>query len=139
MKEKSTFQFLDYVISKSLLLRGTEKSDGEFNINITPSGIIDKDESRFQLTLDLKLTDNTEQTVINIEAIGFFSFEGDYKAVENFLFLNAPAILYPYLRAYISSLTALSGLDTITIPTMNLSGLKDQLKENTKFLDEMIS
>ncbi|PIQ16396.1 MAG: protein export chaperone secb, partial [Flavobacteriales bacterium CG18_big_fil_WC_8_21_14_2_50_32_9] len=40
---------------------------------------------------------------------------------------------FPYIRAYISALTALSGLKTITIPTMNLTGLGEKLKRKTTF------
>ncbi len=135
--QKSSFQFLDFAISKSLFLRGADRSDKEFDIKINPSGIIDRVENRFQLSLEFNLKDNSEQTIINIEIIGFFSFSGDIASVESFLYLNAPAILFPYIRAYITSITALSGLDTITIPTMNLSNLKDELISNTKFLDEI--
>jgi hypothetical protein len=68
-----------------------------------------------------------ENLLINIEVIGLFKFSGKVEDVRTFLLLNAPAILFPYVRAYISSMTALSGMDTIVIPTMNLSGMKDEL------------
>lgn len=45
---------------------------------------------------------------------------------------NAPAIIFPYVRAYVSSLTVLSGIDAVNIPTMNLTSIAEDLKENTK-------
>lgn len=44
---------------------------------------------------------------------------------------NAPAIIFPYVRAYVTSLTVLSGIEAINIPTMNLSSIADDLKNNT--------
>jgi preprotein translocase subunit SecB len=71
-----------------------------------------------------------------VEIIGLFKFTGDFDEVKNFLYLNAPAILFPYLRAYISTLTTLSGLDTYTLPTMNLSSLKDELEKSIEKLEQ---
>ena len=58
----------------------------------------------------------------------------DSDKLSRFLYLNAPAIMFPYLRAYISSLTALSGINPITLPTLNLSGLKSELESNISVL-----
>lgn len=46
--------------------------------------------------------------------------------------VNAPAILFPYIRAYISLLTSLSGVGTVLLPTLNLSSLSKELLNNIK-------
>ena len=53
--------------------------------------------------------------------MGIFEFDEDLTNKQLFFSQNAPAILFPYIRAYISALTALSGIPTITLPTLNLS------------------
>ena len=48
-----------------------------------------------------------------------------------FFYINAPALLFPYIRAYISTLTNLSGFEPINLPTLNMTRLGDDLKKNT--------
>lgn len=134
MTEKSTFQFMDHLITKSVFVRRGGKTSEDFDTEITASGIINEEEKIFQLSLGIELTDPEDNFLITVEAIGFFKFSGELKLIEKFLFLNAPAILFPYLRAYIASVTALSGLDTITIPTMNLTSMKEDLQENVSYI-----
>ena len=49
---------------------------------------------------------------------------------------NAPALIFPYVRSYISAVTALSGLSAINLPVMNLSSLKPLLQANISVVDE---
>ena len=47
----------------------------------------------------------------------------------NFICINAPAIIFPYIRAYVSTLTSLSGIPTIIMPTINMESVGRQLRE----------
>lgn len=38
--------------------------------------------------------------------------------------------MFPYVRAYISTLTALSGVDTVVIPTLAMTPLGKEIKES---------
>ena len=42
----------------------------------------------------------------------------DFK-ISHFPKINAPAIAYPYLRAFVSNLTLQSGVDPAMLPTIN--------------------
>ena len=69
---------------------------------------------KFQLTCDYEaifLTDTvlTKELVIN----------------EKFLNINAPAIAYPYLRAFVSNVLLGSNLDPAILPTINFQKLHD--------------
>lgn len=44
--------------------------------------------------------------------------------------INAPAIMFPYIRAYISTLTALSGIDTVIVPTLMMAPLKEEILQS---------
>lgn len=62
-----------------------------------------------------------------------FIFETDSKIDENFkdssfLKINAPAIAFPYIRAYISNLTLQSGYDSIILPSINFVSLNEKNK-----------
>ena len=55
----------------------------------------------------------------------FFNFEiVDEKITEDFKLssfskINAPAIAFPYLRAFVSNLTLQSGLEPVILPSIN--------------------
>ncbi|MEZ3531658.1 MAG: protein-export chaperone SecB [Muribaculaceae bacterium] len=52
---------------------------------------------------------------------GYFESINCDEAQRNaFLCHNAPAILFPYMRAYVSCVTAQSGMSPVIIPTINL-------------------
>ena len=44
---------------------------------------------------------------------------------------NSIAILFPYVRAFVSTLTLQANIKPILLPTLNLSSLQDILRENT--------
>ncbi len=134
----SNFQFLGYKIIKSFIeLREFSTDDSGLEIGFKTSGTVNKKDLTFDLNLGVQIT-NPEKTVkIEISAIGNFRFEPveDVSDVSHFFYNNASAILFPYIRAYIGTLTNLSGLKAINLPTLNLSNLADELKQNTRFVD----
>ncbi len=132
--ENSGFQFKGFLIKKSTIIIINNTDNLELSIEFKPSGFLDKANSKFKLLLDIIISPiNKDELNIEISAEGSFVYNdlSDDK-LNNFLYLNAPAILFPYIRAYISSLTALSGISPVVLPTLNLSSLKEGLKENIK-------
>ncbi len=58
---------------------------------------------------------------------GIFEFDNNLSHQEKgtFFTASAPAIMFPYLRAHISTLTAISGIDPLILPTINfVEGLR---------------
>lgn len=131
--ENSFFQFNNFIIQKSIFELNQKEDVGQLSLGFKPKGKLDFDKGKFNLELGIFISDSTETLKIEIESIGYFSFENfDKKSLSNFLFVNAPAILFPYLRAYISSLTTLSGIKPIVLPTLNLTSLREDLESNTE-------
>ena len=109
------------------------------NFGIDASGEINKSTNVFLLWLKVHVTDDIASLNIKVDASAEYKIEGgniDDPAFSNYLFLNAPAILFPYIRAYITALTSLSGAETITIPPLNMSGIMDSLKKHTQIIEE---
>lgn len=104
-------------------------NDVSLSVGFTPSGEIIKEEKKFILKLSVSITN--ECINIKIDSVAHFDIT-DIGENYSFLYLNAPALLFPYLRAYISTLTNLSGIEPITLPTLNLTSLKEELEQNTK-------
>jgi len=53
------------------------------------------------------------------------SIDEDFKT-STFTEINAPAIAYPYLRAFITTITLNSGFEPFTLPTINFIKLNQQ-------------
>jgi preprotein translocase subunit SecB len=130
--EKSTFQFKSFKVLKSLIeFKDEEHVAQEINIKINPSGIIDRKQNLFKLRLDVIILDENENLMIEISSISTFSFQKASKNLNSLFFLNSPAIVFPYIRSYISTLTMLSGINPIHLPTLNLTKLAKILEKNT--------
>ncbi len=133
---KSSFQFVEHIIPKSIFInKKINKNRKDYILKLSPNGILNIKSKEFQLALDLEVIDKNEESLLNVEIIGFFSYNGEVEDINNFLYLNAPALLYPYLRAYVSTMTTLSGLGTYTLPTMNLINLKDEIEKNIETIE----
>jgi preprotein translocase subunit SecB len=132
--ENSQFQFQGFKIKRSLIDINDYDGDLDLSIKFNPSGILDKKQSIFILNLGVVIKDS-DKLNIEISSESFFKYSNiEEDKLGNFLYLNAPAIMFPYIRAYISSLTVLSGINPINLPTLNLSGLKSELESNISVL-----
>jgi preprotein translocase subunit SecB len=131
--ESAKFQFKDYFIRKSSIEKKEGDVSDEFKISFSPSGIINKLNSCFRLILGVHIEDVNRVIAIDIEAIATYNFnkEVDSASLENYFYVNAPALLFPYIRAYISTLTNLSGYKPVNLPTLNLQRLGKELKDKT--------
>ena len=122
------FRFAGYKVVKSVIEFNGDIVGNKFSVNIDPSGI--KDGKSFFLKLDVSVEDECKSYSVFVSMIGRFEFDENVDRLPDFFTVNAPAILFPYVRAYISSLTSASGVDTVIIPTLNLISLKESLSEN---------
>lgn len=131
--DNSFFQFDSFIIQKSVFDLNQNVEVGELSIGFKSAGKLDFEKGKFNLELGIFISDSTEALKIEIDSVGYFNFENlDRDSLSNFLFVNAPAILFPYLRAYISSLTTLSGIRPIVLPTLNLTSLREDLESNVE-------
>ena len=131
--EDSKFQFKGFTIVRSLIERNDNKSSKKLSLGFAPKGIINRDEATFQLHLGVKIEDENKTFNIELEAVANYTFEKKegLDTLGQLFYINAPALLFPYVRAYISTLTNLSGFEPINLPTLNMTRLGDGLKKNT--------
>ena len=132
--DHSIFQFKGFTITRSLIERNNNEPSKKLSIGFTPKGSINKEDSTFQLNLGVKIEDENKSFKIEIDAVANYTFnnKAELDNLNNLFYINAPALLFPYIRAYISTLTNLSGFEPINLPTLNMSRLGEDLKNNTK-------
>lgn len=110
-------------------------SSGEapkYRVDFRPSGRVSWGQGRFELRLQVSVASTPASLTVEMDARSYFSFDASIPAEDlNNLFIhNSLGLTFPYVRAYLSALTALSGLSTVTMPTFNLTSYAGKLKAN---------
>ncbi len=121
--EQAKFKFKGYRITKSEI-KIADNAQINKNLNVVFSGIKDSIcDLAYMLDLGVSVTNKEKSLTIDIEMRGFFEFDKELSQdCRNMFFTgSAPAIMFPYLRAYISAVTSLSGIEPIILPTINFA------------------
>lgn len=134
--KRAAFKLENYTFKKvniDLDLRNAE----EVEINFVPSGKFKKTESTSLFELSFAFFAKSKKTdfpFIEIQCIATFEFAENisYSDIPEFFYANCIAIIFPYVRAYISTVTLQANITPILLPTMNLSSLAKPLRENTR-------
>ncbi|MBR4327864.1 MAG: protein-export chaperone SecB [Bacteroidales bacterium] len=132
--EKAMFSLESFNFSKVML--DLEPSPKTITIGqLEPRGIFNAKSREYLLTILFTAKDSeTEKEIISLKCISVFKFSTDVNSVNDipfFFFANSIAIMYPYIRAFVSTLSLQANYKPIILPTMNLSSLKDILMKNT--------
>ena len=123
-EKEAQFRFVNYRITESVIKLDPEvEPSDELEVNFEQTIGVHETENRMRLLLNTSITDKNNALSVAVKAEGYFEFdEGlDEDMKDGFFNANAPAILFPYIRAYISTLSTLSGIKPIVLPTLNLS------------------
>lgn len=129
---------MGYNINRSLIEMKPNAKTEDLKIAFNVSGLVQKGENRFLLSLSVKI--KNEDISIEVDAVGKYTFSKEeivnkIDDISPFFYVNSSALLFPYLRAYISTLTNLSANKTINLPTLNLTNLGEELKNRTVIED----
>ena len=90
---------------------------------------VNKERNKMEIMLKLNVFKGQEESPFNmeVEVSGFFELEGEdniarYEA-------NAIAIMYPYLRAIVSTYTASANIAPVILPAINVNAMLKRKKE----------
>lgn len=93
-----------------------EKYDKNINISVTNS--ISKSDSDYSIRLMVDIVSADSSLKLNVVMIGKFQCDN-----EELIEKNAIAIMFPYLRSYVSTLTTQPGLNPIVLQPVNVLSL----------------
>ncbi len=109
------------VIDYSSIIENNLTDEVEMNLGY---GIIfsETDFQHFIVEFNLELTNNDFKAVVKMIAI-FKAKEPISEDFKNapFIQINAPAIAFPYLRSFITTISTSAGFKPIILPTINLT------------------
>ncbi|MDE6291770.1 MAG: protein-export chaperone SecB [Muribaculaceae bacterium] len=129
--KNANFRFVSYLIKDlSLSLKDFVSTD-EISLNLELNATVPSngEDLQPQLEIVVDMQDKVGDFSLKMRIVGSFEADENVESqqLNAFIALNAPAILFPYIRAFISSITAQAGIQPIIIPTVNLYGLGQEL------------
>ena len=134
---RASFRLKDYrvvrseinldIASESLLLQEPES----LIIDIDPKGsLLDTERHLLSLRMNVGVYSEKKEVDINVSLVAHFEYKSTQEdELDAYIVYNAPAIIFPYVRAYISSLTGLSGISPIILPTLKMEKFGKKLLE----------
>ena len=131
--QKASFSITNYQFPK-VIIDLDKHINTDLNVNFDTNGVYDSANSSFDLFFTVKVS-NKDQSApfVEVSCKGVFKFEEvkNFVEIPDFFYRNSIAILFPYLRAYVSMVTTQANVPGIILPTLNLSHLEHDLKSNT--------
>jgi preprotein translocase subunit SecB len=139
--KKASFSLDKYTFNR-VNIEVINTPNDEISIDFKLSGIFDAEkakesnESQFELLIDFTAFDEEkglDNSFVKVQCIAIFSFTdvSSIDEIPTYFYKNSIAIVFPFIRAFVSSVTLQAGITPIILPTMNLSSLEGQLKEKT--------
>ena len=118
------FRFKDYkIVDASIHISPDGITGKNMSVEIKPQSYVSDKELNYKLQFDINISNSENQFSVFASIIGLFEFDSDLDPVakDKFFKINAPSLLFPYVRAYISTLTSLSGMAPVILPTINMA------------------
>jgi preprotein translocase subunit SecB len=132
--QKAAFQIINYQFDK-VQIDLNNHINSDLSLAFDTKGIFDVNTSTFELRFKVKVANdnNLDKPFVEISCKGNFKFENvaTLEEIPAFFYRNGIAILFPYVRSYLSLVTTQANVPGIILPTLNLSNLETELKNNT--------
>jgi len=141
--KKAAFGFKDYEVSEFAFKRPPNTNNDSFSIGFAPTGEYNNSDSTFIMTLGFNASYEMEDggksiDVINLILKATFTFdEGtSIDEIPDYFYRNSLGIIYPYLRAFVSTLTFQANLKPpMILPIFNLTELEKPFRESVTLIE----
>jgi preprotein translocase subunit SecB len=106
----------------------------QLSIHFTQKNNILNNDKNLEVELSCELKAQSDAIYIKCGVVGIFSvIEGEGNmTLEEFSKVNAPAMMFPFIREVIASTTLRSGLSPIVLPPMNVNAMAKKAEEESK-------
>jgi preprotein translocase subunit SecB len=131
--QPAAFSLENYQFDKVKIDLDNHKSQ-DLNLGFDTKGVFIKKDKKFELIFNVTINHSgNDNPFVEIRCKGLFSFENVSKIedVPDFFYRNSIAILFPYVRSYLSLVTTQANVPGVILPTLNLSGLEIELRRNS--------
>lgn len=133
MTPEAAFSLEHYLFDK-VYINLENYNNNEYRIDFTPSGIFNKQDKTYTLQFGFASTcEDKVDAFVEINCVGLFKFK-EIEKIEDippYFYRNSIAILFPFLRGFVSMVTIQANVPPILLPTMNLTSLEKPLAAST--------
>lgn len=129
----AAFNFRDYSIP-DFQFRKSDEPSPNYSVFFNPKGEISRENGIFTIVLEVVIFDNEkhESPIISLTVVSDFEFNTKpLIEVPEYFYRNSVAIVFPYIRAFISTLSQLANHGPHILPLLNLTKIANELQENT--------
>ena len=134
----ATFSLIGFKFTEaSINFNNIKSQNSSITVDFDPSGIFYSEKKAYELKIEFLAFDqeigSLEKTFIKTILIADFKFNevSRKEEIPNYFYKNSIAIIYPYIRAFVSTISLQSNFGPFILPTFNLSMLEDKLIKNT--------
>lgn len=131
----SSLKFVNYIVNNVYFnynQRQNSEKNWKLTFNFRNVTKINEEKNKMEISLSTDIFKDIEDAPFNmsVEIVGFFELEGigDISHYE----ANAIAIMYPYLRAIISTYTSSANVMPIILPVININAVLNKDIENQR-------
>lgn len=119
---ESTLKLDDIYISECSFKRSeADISDLELHLQIDKNIEVLVPDERYKVSLSIRVKEDEDRLSIFANCVGIFSIQNQPNQV--LIHKNAVAIMFPYLRSYVSTISTQPGMTPIVIPAININAL----------------
>ena len=137
--EKASFSFESFKVP-IFSSNESNHSGSDLQLGFSPAGKYNTNNGEFELKLQFITheSNKVDKIIFELTSVAVFKFSKSipFEDIPPFFYKNAIAIMFPYLRAFISTLTLQANTKLLNLGLMNLSDLEKPLKDNTISISE---
>lgn len=131
----TAFKFVKFKVS-SFSFDEPQKPNTKYDIEFKPKGRFDETTGKFILTLSFRAVDkeNADSVIIKVKSVSEFLFDKPclLSDLPPYFYTNSIPIVFPYLRAFISTLTLQANSNVMMLGLINFTNMAKPLQENTE-------
>jgi preprotein translocase subunit SecB len=140
--KKAAFSIENYKIKRFSYTEHSPALSETLSLAFRPSGKFYPDKNVFVMELvfvgsiENETNPSSDINVIDVVLEASFKFEEtlSFDELPPYFFKNTLGIVFPYLRAFVSTLTFQANLNPVILPLLNLTTLERFFKENTEII-----
>ena len=137
-EQTQAFNFKNFRVSK-FSYEETGNEQDEVDMIFQPKGRYYEKTGVFELVLTFIAEDkSTGNKIIKVKSVAEFIFDKPYAFLElpAYFFTNSIPIMFPYVRAFISTLTLQANANILMLGLIKFGNIAEPLKENTEVISE---